>query len=109
MKQTIHNQPMLFDAARALSYPNAPAFRNRDTSRDAAEAIAPTAKIISDKVLRLLASGDFTADEAAKRINIDKLAVRPRFSELSRKELIKDSGVRRLNDSGKRAIVWTLK
>ena len=49
-----------------------------------------------------------TADEAALFLSIDKLSIRPRFSELNRTGEIVDTGERRANDSGKKAIVWSI-
>lgn len=49
-----------------------------------------------------------TADECAEAVGLDRWSIQPRVSELRRKLLIVDSGARRFNSSGKRAIVWTL-
>ncbi len=93
-----------------MRYPNKPAVSgHRDTSKAAADAMETGAVAIRNKVLRLLWTGCFTADEAAARLGIDKLAVRPRFSELAKMNLIADSNLRRKNESGKQAIVWRIK
>jgi hypothetical protein len=47
-----------------------------------------------------------TADECAAQLEVDKLSIRPRFSELATMGRITDSGERHKNASGKRAIVW---
>lgn len=47
-----------------------------------------------------------TADETAAAIGSTPAAVRPRFTELKKAGQIRDSGGRRRNDSGKRAVVW---
>lgn len=47
-----------------------------------------------------------TADELAQRLDMDRYSIEPRTSELRRKGLIRDSGRRRKNASGKMAIVW---
>lgn len=47
-----------------------------------------------------------TADETADRLRVDRLSIRPRCTELKVCGFIRDSGQRRLNASGKRAIVW---
>ena len=47
-----------------------------------------------------------TADEIAYVLKYSILTVRPRVSELNKMDLIVDSGLRRLNTSGRRAIVW---
>ena len=49
------------------------------------------------------------ADELAARLNMDRWSIQPRTSELKRKGLIRDSGQRRPNCTGKMAIVWTAK
>jgi hypothetical protein len=47
-----------------------------------------------------------TADEIAEALRRTPFTVRPRCSELLRRGLIVDSGLRRENTSGKKAIVW---
>ena len=49
-----------------------------------------------------------TSDECARELGIDRLAIRPRFTELSQSGSIQDSGQRRKNSNGKSAIVWKL-
>ncbi len=89
-----------------FNYPASPGFKKTDTSRAAAVGMAPRASTIRAKVLAALVTGDFTADEMAAHLGIDKLAVRPRFSELKRTGRIHDTGTRRANTSNKSAIVW---
>jgi predicted ArsR family transcriptional regulator len=50
--------------------------------------------------------GPKTADEVAAHLAINRLAVRPRLSELRAAGLVYATDQRRPNDSGKRAIVW---
>jgi predicted ArsR family transcriptional regulator len=52
-------------------------------------------------------SKGMTADECAGRLGLSILTVRPRVTELSRLGKLRDSGARRANGSGKKAIVWT--
>jgi DNA-binding IclR family transcriptional regulator len=47
-----------------------------------------------------------TSQELAERTGVDFAASQPRTSELRRLGLIRDSGQRRKNRSGKQAIVW---
>jgi predicted ArsR family transcriptional regulator len=47
-----------------------------------------------------------TADEIAAALGRSQFTVRPRCSELLARGLIRDSGVRRENLSGRSAIVW---
>lgn len=91
-------------------YPNRPGFKDRDTSRLAAAAIAPAAKNIRDLVADCyLFWGPMTADEAAERLNLSILTVRPRVTELLKQGILRDSGTRRRNASGHTAKVFELK
>jgi predicted ArsR family transcriptional regulator len=96
----------LFEFAEA--YPQSPGFKARETSRAAAESVS-NAACVRGKVLRAIRRlGDATADEVAAHLNIDRLTVRPRCSELSAMGKIIDSGVRRKNGSGRNAIAWVV-
>jgi len=97
------NQQSLFE------YPTYPGSRRTDTSRQAAEAIAPQAATLRQMCVGELRKQRLTADECANILGVDKLAIRPRFSELLKLDVITDSGERRLNASQKKAIVWRLK
>lgn len=93
--------PDLFD------YPNSPGFKARETSAAAADEVAERAPILRARCLATLErSQGLTADEVAGRLGQSILSVRPRITELTRKGLVRDSGERRFNTSGKRAIVW---
>lgn len=87
-------------------YPDAPGFKDGDTSRDAAKRAEPSAKILRQRILDELRAGPTTADEMASRLGLTVLSVRPRFSELRNKGQIEDTGERRRNDSGCQAKVW---
>lgn len=90
-------------------YPDAPAFRATDTSREAAEELAPHLGRLQVLVLGAIeAAGErgLTADETCDVLRLDRWTVQPRTSELRAKLKIRDSGQRRPNRSGKRAIVW---
>lgn len=88
-------------------YPHSAGFKATDTSRAAAETI--NAACLRAKVLDTLRQhGPLTADEAADRLRIDRLSIRPRLSELKATGRVRDTGERRLNASKKRAIVWRL-
>lgn len=97
-----------FDLFAGLDpYPDHPGFKARETSATAAAEVAPKAPRLREMCLNALRSaGTLTADECASRLNIDKLSIRPRFSELAATGDIMDTGARRTNGSGKRAIVW---
>lgn len=90
----------LFDRGEP-KYPAAPGFRKgSDTSKEAAEKIAPVASTLRGRVARLFKDafpGNFTADEAAKALNLSPFAIRPRVTELAAAGLIERTGERRLN------------
>lgn len=97
---------MMFD-----QYPDAPGHRGVETSAEAAEKFAPKVGRLQKMTLEAIASraaNGLTADECAQLIGLDRWSIQPRTSELRRKGLIVDSGLRRKNETGKRAIVWTL-
>jgi hypothetical protein len=87
-------------------YPNAPGYRQTDTSRAAAQSMKPMRQVLLDKVLTVLTRFDGTADEISAILHEDKLSIRPRCTELQALGEIEDSGVRRRNESGRSAIVW---
>jgi len=91
------------------TYPNAPGHRNVDTSISAANTLAPKLGPLQQKALAAIRSTGprgLTADELAARLGLGRATIQPRTTELRRKGLVQDSGHRRLNSSGKRAIVW---
>ena len=91
-------------------YPHAPGWKARDTAEAAAHDAAPKAPHLRQLCLdSLKSSPGLTADECAARLGIDKLSIRPRFSELSATGQIVDTGERRRNASGKNAVVWSLR
>lgn len=106
-----------------LQYPSVPGFKKRDTSRKAAEDMAPRKKSIQDKILIYFYKyGPGTADEIAESIGVERHNVRSRCSELAiaerekrtgrliREALIEPTGETRINShSGKAAIVWRVK
>jgi hypothetical protein len=80
-------------------------YQETDTSRAAAEL--SEVELLRNQVYESIKQLPGTADEVAIRLNRDRLSIRPRCSELKKKLfLIQDSGERRANDSGKKAIVW---
>ena len=97
------NQPSLDFTPRPIIPPPF-----RDTSLEAADAMADRAPILRARVLGVLATGNFTADEVAAQLGESVLAIRPRVTELAKAERIADTGERRKNASGRRAIVWRL-
>lgn len=99
----------LFDRGEP-AYPAFPGSKGGDTSRQAAETIAPMASNWRGKVARLMVDFypiGFTPDEAAKELNATSFMIRPRFTELSAAGLIEKTGERRRNpNSSLRAAVW---
>jgi len=91
------------------TYPSAPGHRNVDTSAAAAEAVASKLgrlQRMAESAIRDSGTHGLTADELARRLEMDRWSIQPRTSELRRKGLIRDSGQRRPNATGKLAIVW---
>lgn len=91
-------------------YPSEPGHKGTDTSAAAAQAAKPTAAYLRTKVLGVLVAHPpgLTADEVAACLDEHILSVRPRVSELHARGLVHDSGLRRLNDSGRTAVVWSV-
>jgi predicted transcriptional regulator of viral defense system len=91
------------------TYPDAPGHRHVDTSMAAADDLAPKLgrlqRMTNDAIGQAGWLG-LTADELAATLGMDRWSIQPRTSELRRKGLIRDSGQRRPNATGKMAIVW---
>jgi hypothetical protein len=90
-------------------YPIAPGHRNVETSIAAAEALAPKLgrlQQMAEAAIRDAGPNGLTADELAASLGMDRWSIQPRTSELCRRGLIRDSGQRRLNATGRHAIVW---
>lgn len=90
------------------AYPDSPGFKSIGASQDAADAIAPRAPRIRDRVLAAIAGhpDGVTADEIAAELRMSVLTVRPRVSELRRLGEIRPTGDRRCNASGMTASTW---
>ena len=91
-------------------YPDGPGYQATDTSRQAAEAIADIAPTLRDRALGIVTAAldGVTADQVAGALEASVLSIRPRIAELNLTGKIIDSGRRRSNRSGRRAIVWIL-
>jgi hypothetical protein len=90
-------------------YPDAPGHRHVDTSIAAAEALAPVLGRLQQMARLAICNAGargLTADELAARLRMNRWSIQPRTTELRRKGLIRDSGQRRPNCTGKMAIVW---
>ena len=87
-------------------YPEAAGAQATTTSREAAASVDVSR--LRRAVLDCLAGhGPLTADECAARLGASVLTIRPRVSELRARGQVVDTGVRRVNQSGRRAAVWT--
>ncbi len=90
-------------------YPHAPGHRDIDTSIAAAYALHPKLGRLQHMALQAIrnAGADgLTANELAAKLQLDRSSIQPRTTELRRLGLIRDSGNRRRNITGKQAIVW---
>jgi predicted ArsR family transcriptional regulator len=68
--------------------------------------MAPRLGELQRRVLAALATAPDIPDALAVRLGEDRLAIRPRFTELAALGLIVKSGERRNNGSGRKAAVW---
>jgi predicted ArsR family transcriptional regulator len=90
-----------------MSYPAEPGFKVEGTSREAAQSVRASQRIKNHNlIIEALLVRPRTADEVAEALELSVLYVRPRFSELREDGRIADSGARRANSSGRRAVVW---
>lgn len=90
------------------SYPDAPGHRGNDTSVDAAAIAATKAPRLRRLVLGILCEHpkNLTVDQVCAIAKLPRYSLQPRFSELLKLGLIRDTGERRENVSGARAKVW---
>jgi hypothetical protein len=88
-------------------YPDTPGYQDTDTSYDAAQAMHAKAASMRALIYVQLGDAPLTADETAQRLQRNKYTIRARFAELHTKGLIADTGERRENVSGHKAIVWS--
>jgi hypothetical protein len=88
------------------TYPDTPGWQKTDTSKAAADDMAPKAATIRDMVLRALRERDMTSYELADALRLEYHTIQPRTSELRAKHKIIDSLKRRKGPTGKLGIVW---
>lgn len=83
-------------------------WKARDTSREAAHAVAPTREAIRQRIIALLAgkSDPMTADEITRALGIYGFTDRPRITELAKRGAIEDSGARRPGSRGRTQTAW---
>jgi hypothetical protein len=105
----MNDAPDLFEFEPSSDYPSMPGHRGVDTSIAAAADIAPKLgrlQRMAEDTIRSAGHYGCTADELAAHLNLDRWSIQPRTTELKRKGLVVDSGMRRPNCTGKSAIVW---
>jgi hypothetical protein len=98
-----------------MSYPETPGWRQNttgETAQEAARKVQSQAKTLEAMCLQIVEERPSTPDEAHRQIErrlghpVPLYSVRPRFSGLKARGLIKDSGLRRAPVGGCKAIVW---
>lgn len=88
-------------------FDTAAAHRGVDTSIAAAELAASVSGRLRYLVHKSLCEdGDQTCDEVCAKLGLPRYSAQPRLTELRKKGLIRDTGLRRRNVSGANAIVW---
>lgn len=80
----------------------------RMTSIAAYDDIKPKSGTLRDRCIAALTGNPSTADEVAALLGKSVLSIRPRFTELSERNIIVETGEERANRSGKLAMVWRL-
>lgn len=81
--------------------------RGVTTSIDAAAIAAETSNRGRYIVHKALCDhGDHTVDEVCALVGLPRYSLQPRFTELRKAGMIRDTGARRRNVSGASAIVW---
>jgi hypothetical protein len=93
-------------------YPETPGYaHDSETSRGAAQTVAPKASVLRLKVLFALLDGDFTPDEIADRVGEIRDNIKPRCTELRKPEfgvLVERTGERRPSAHGNPSSVLRL-
>ena len=92
-------------------YPTMPGHRGVDTSIAAADMVAGIAGPLRRMVYKAVHEAGplgLTTDEIAAALRMPRYSVQPRTTELKYDRRIRDSGRRRPNASGCRAIVWVV-
>ena len=90
-------------------YPMIPWAKTDGPSQQAADHLTPKVLNIRGRVLHCFGQHkNLTADEASKKLNLDRLTIRPRVAELVRMGKLIDTGIRRANASGRNATVWEI-
>lgn len=96
------------DTLGDLLYPESPGFKKAGTSEAAARSVAGRAPGLRERALKAVkaaGAAGLTADECAAALGATVLAVRPRFTELLEKGMIRETQRLRRNESGRMARV----
>jgi predicted transcriptional regulator len=87
-----------------------PRGRSRKRDPDTAKAAARSVQVadLERRVLNLLVRtpSGLTTHEMSKTLGVELVSISPRMAPLRTKNLVRDSGERRLTDTGRKAIVW---
>ncbi len=93
----------------ASDYPHVAGDRGVDTSVEAARSLdlaVSHLQRIALKAIKAAGGRGLTTNELVAAVGIHRDVLQPRTTELKELGLIRDSGVRRENANGNRAIVW---
>ena len=96
-------------------YPQAPGHNKVDTSIEAAESMEKSSATLRTRVLNILGGADFpfvypmTSEQISDISGISHENVWKRISELRAMGKVEDSGKRRRNRSGRKAIAWQIR
>jgi hypothetical protein len=89
-------------------YPITPVYKAHGRLKEAAKAIAEIAVTLRDQVVIVDCPHGITADGIAHELNRSVLSVRPRVSELPRRDEIRQTGAGDTNENGMSASVWVI-
>ena len=98
-----------YEASRGGGYPQHPGHKREGTSKDAADGIAPRAKSLRMRVFDALKTRPNSPEGLSDILGEPVHSLRPRFSELSARNLIEDSGARGVAMGGRPCIIWRVK
>ena len=96
-------------------YPQVPGHNKVDTSIEAAESMEKSSATLRTRVLNILGGADFpfvypmTSEQISDISRISHDNVWKRISELRAMGKVEDSGKRRRNRSGRKAIAWQIR
>ena len=93
------------------NYPDSPGYRRNspETSREAAEAIAPMARNHRDQILAVIKTAypeSRSSDQIAAEIGLSPYSVRPRVSELLAGGKVERTDDRTKNSGGRTVMLW---